>query len=107
MPEETKYGDFIREKGPDVVDKLGSAADVIVEQAEIALEQIKGATIEAREKISVKFAEAARAAAERADKAAAEAQAQAAAAAKAAEVAHAAAAAEAVTVEVEEAVDAD
>jgi len=101
MPEETKYGDFIREKGPDVVDKLGSAADVIVEQAEIALEQIKGATIEAREKISIKFAEAARAAAERADKAAAEAQAQAAAAAKAAEVAHAAVEAE-VTVEVAE-----
>jgi len=106
MPEETKAGDFIREKGPDVVDKLGAAADVIVEQAEVALEQLKGATIEAREKISIKFAEAARAAAERADKAAAEAQAQAAAAAKAAEVAHAAAEPE-VTVEVAEEVDAD
>lgn len=82
--EKSKAGDFVRDKGPDLVNKVGAAADVVVEQTTLAVEQLKDMTAETRESLARKFADAARKAAERADAAAEEARKQAEAAAKAA-----------------------
>jgi hypothetical protein len=103
MTDTSKYGDFIREKGPDFVEKVGAVVDEAAEQTIAAVEYLKDKSAVTRESIARKFAQKARKAAERAEKMAEEARVRAEAAAEAAKQAAAEAdeAEEAVTIAVE------
>ena len=103
MTDTSKYGDFIREKGPDFVEKVGEVVDAAAEQTAAAFEKLKDKSAVTRESIARKFAQAARNAAERAERTAEEARVRAEAAEEAARQAAAEAkeAEEAVTIAVE------
>lgn len=93
----SKLGDLIREKGPEVVEVVGGFVDTFAEKASAVIEAGKDKSESTVESLARKFANSARAAAERAEQIAEEARARAdAAEAAAKEATEAAAAAEAV-----------
>ena len=87
----TKLGDLIRDKGPEIVEAVGGFVDVVAEKTSAAIEAGKEKGEITKEQLARKFAETARAAANKAETIAEEARQKAADAAQAAAEAEAAA----------------